>query len=274
MKKNLINIEIPSNYNDKVLEAIDIGLHSKKDSFYVRKISISLILIFSIFITLLNTVPVFAKTLYEIDGIGDICRFFTFREYKYEDNINYIDVKIPEFNYSNNSSLENRINLEINKVINEAYENAKKNAKEYYDAFVATGGKKEEFHPIKVLIDYKVYHMSSKMVSFKITKSESFASSYTNNYFYNIDLETGKNFTIKDWFGPDYKSIVANSIKKSINNWEKEQKEMLFLDNDIENIINENQSFYVNDKEQVVVVFQKYEIGAGALGQIEFVIEN
>ena len=49
-------------------------------------------------------------------------------------------------------------------------------------------------------------------------------SAYNTQYFYNIDIETGKIITLKDWFGTQYKQIVANSIEKEIASWDEERK--------------------------------------------------
>ena len=46
----------------------------------------------------------------------------------------------------------------------------------------------------------------------------------------------------------------------------------LFTDVDIYSLVDDDLGFYLNDQHEVVVVFQKYELGVGALGQLEFVI--
>ena len=273
MKKYNAKVKIPKELDLRVDEAIYEGLNSKRKESSIKKISIGVVAFFGIFITLLNTVPVFAKTVYEIDIIGDICRFFTFREYKYEDDVQYVNIHMPEFHYTENSSLENRINLEISRVVHEQYNDAKENALEYYEAFIATGGKKEDFKPIEVNIDYQIFSLSSRVVSFVLTKTESFSNAYTTNYYYNIDLETGRDFSLKELLGSDYKKIIEKSIQKEIATWDKEKQQMLFQTNSISDYIKENQPFYINENNQIVVVFEKYEIGVGTLGQVEFIVE-
>lgn len=89
-----------------------------------------------------------------------------------------------------------------------------------------------------------------------------------------IILETGRIFNLKDWFGNDYKSIIGDQIDEQISKMSKEEQEALLIDGSIEDYIDENQEFYINDKNQVVVVFPKYEIAVGSLGALEFVIEG
>lgn len=101
--------------------------------------------------------------------------------------------------------------------------------------------------PITINIDYDIKYMDEKMVSFVITKYETIASAYTTQYFYNIDLETGRVFNLKDWYGIDYKQRVANSIDETISNWSEEKRKGLLISDSVIDIINENQKFYINN---------------------------
>lgn len=96
MRNEYEKIEIPDNLSQIVDEAIDLGInYSKKNLSFGKKI-FTFSFIFSIsFVVLLNTVPVFAKAMYDISLIEGICKFLTFREYHFEDDIKYIDVKFP-----------------------------------------------------------------------------------------------------------------------------------------------------------------------------------
>ena len=71
----------------------------------------------------------------------------------------------------------------------------------------------------------------------------------------------------------NYKKIIADEVQKQINTWDDEKKFYLWEDLDLEDLINEDTQFYINDKDQVVVFFNKYELGAGAMGTPEFIID-
>lgn len=47
-------------------------------------------------------------------------------------------------------------------------------------------------------------------------------------------------------------------------------KKQLFDYVNIEDLINENTNFYINESKEMVVVFQKYKVAVGAAGKIEF----
>ena len=272
-KSNYNKIDIPENLSSVVDEAIKYGLSTTIKPYSRLKKVASLAAVFCIiFVTLLNTSQIFAAAIYEIPIVGNVCRIFTFREYHIEDPIKYVDVKVPHIDNSGKTELEARVNLEISKLISENVEKGEERAKEYYKAFIETGGKSEDFTPIGINIDYEIKSISEKSVSFVITKYETFASAYFEQYFYNMDLQTGKLFTLKDWFGSDYKDIVASSIEETISHWSDYQKEALFQDVDIDDLITENRNFYLNDQNQIVVVFEKYEVAVGAAGILEFPI--
>lgn len=272
-KSKYDKLEIPKKLPSIVNHAIETGLkeESKRTKTYKKIIEIAAVVIMA-FVLPLNTIPLYAKAVSQIPIIGELAKILTFREYHYEDEIKYIDAKIPKFTYAGKSDLEKRVNQEISKIINEELKNAENNAKEYYKAFIETGGNPKEFMPIGINIDYEIKCITEKQVSFIITKSETFSSAYFVAYYYNIDMESGRYMTLRDLLGNNYKEIVSQSIRNTIFNWNQEQKELLFKDINIEDLINENMNFYINEQNQIVVVFDKYEVAVGAAGRLEFPI--
>lgn len=272
-KSKYDNIEIPEELSSVVYDAIEKGINTKngKKKICNRLITVAATIMIA-FVLPLNTISSYAETMQKIPVIGELCKIFTFNEYHVEDKIKYIDVKIPQFADSGKNDLEKRVNKEIVKIINEEVENSKQIAKEYYDAFVETGGDPKEFHRVGINIDYEVKCITEKNVSFVISKSETYPSAYFSQYFYNLDMESGRNLTLKDWLGNDYKKIVAQSINNTINTWDSEKKSYLWEDLNFEELINENTNFYIDNQGNAVVVFEKYEIAAGAAGIMEFTI--
>ena len=226
------------------------------------------------FIALLNISPTVAHAAYQIPVIGDLCRIVTFREYHFEDDIKYIDAKIPQIENTGKSDLEKKVNLEIQKKINDCIAENEEMAKGYYEAFIETGGKPEDFTPIGITVDYEIKCINEKYASFVISQYETAFNAYNHEIYYNIDLESGRIFTLKDWFGDDYKEIVSASIENTISEWSDEQKEMLWDNLSIKDLISENTDFYLNQNNQIVVVFERYEAAYGAAGSLEFIIRQ
>ena len=109
-----------------------------------------------------------------------------------------------------------------------------------------------------------------------ILKSETLASAYTEMYFYNIDIETGKKLNLRDLLGNDYKKIVDDEIYKEIEIRSKNPDNIYFTKGEggFEGIENEYQDFYINKEGKIVIVFEKYKIAPGYMGIQEFVIDD
>ena len=146
-------------------------------------------------------------------------------------------------------------------------------AKEYYEAFIETGGKPEDFIPIGITVEYDVKCINDRYASFVISQYETAFNAYNHEIYYNIDLERGRILTLKDWFGNDYRNIVSESIENVINSWSDEQKKILWDDLSVIDLISENTDFYINQDGRIVVVFPKYEAAYGAAGALEFTIQ-
>ena len=74
-------------------------------------------------------------------------------------------------------------------------------AEEYYEAFIATGGDPEDYHPIGIEVDYEVYYASDEILSFAVIKTETLATAYETFHYYNYDLETGEELSVEAWPG-------------------------------------------------------------------------
>ena len=160
--------------------------------------------------------------------------------------------------------------------MDEILKEAEQRAAEYKEAVIETGGKEEDYQPINIQIDYEVGYSSEKIVSFVILKSETLASAYTERFFYNIDIETGKKLNLRDVLGNDYKKIVDETIYKEIEERSKNPDNVYFTKDEygFSGIENEYQNFYINSEGKVVIVFEKYEIAPGYMGAQEFVIDK
>lgn len=269
------NIKIPDNLHRVVQDAIREGLASTpavKQFSVLKRVACAAAGFILCVATLLNASPVFASVAYNIPVVGDICRVLTLREYHVADEVKYIDVKIPKIENTGKSELEQRVNLEIQKVMHDCVTENEVRAEEYYDAFVATGGDPEDFTPVGITVDYAVKQVNDKYVSFVVSQYETNFSAYAYDYYYNIDLESGRILTLKDCLGEDYRQIAADSMEQSISSWEDDKKALLWDDLSIIDLISEHTDFYMDEHNQIVVVLDKYEAAAGAAGILEFTL--
>lgn len=267
------NIQIPQELSSVVEDAISCGLGTQPRRRHLwRAVACIPTAMAACLVLLLNLSPTFADGACSLPVVGDVCRIFVFREYHTQDEIKYIDAVIPQIENTGKSELEQRVNLYIQQLIQNCLDESEARAKEYYDAYVATGGDPTEFHPIGITVDYEVKYLTSQYVSLHIYHYESAFAAYQTDYYYTLDLESEKMLTLKDWFGNDYQQIVADSIRRTISTWSAEEQRELWTDITLEDLITEQRSFYLNEDGQAVVVFDKYELACGAAGRPEFVI--
>lgn len=230
------------------------------------------------FVLAVNVSPALAQDLYQLPVIGNMARVFTFVQYEKEEEADVLNVTLPALENTGNTELEQRVNYEIQYEMNQLIEEARQRAQEYKQAFLNTGGLEEDFRPLDIYVDYTLHCNNGQTVSFVITKAETLASCYEELYFYNIDLESGRNLTMRDLLGPDYVRIVNESVKRQIEERKAADPEVMYFESDGEfgaaafSSIREDQGFYINEAGHVVVVFEKYEIAPGFMGIQEFEI--
>ena len=224
------------------------------------------------FIVALNTIPVFAKSLGEVPVIGNMARVFTFREYKEEDELELVEVRMPALKGTSNTSLERRINVEIYTKMSRELEDAKARAAEFRQMILDNGGTIEQFLPFEITMDYEIKCQNDEILSFIISKSESGGWFYLEQYFYNIDLHTGQELTLRHLLGSNYMELVNEQVLEQIKERSADPDLMYYEGEEAFNSIGADQDFYVNEEGHVVVVFEKYEIAPGFMGIQEFEI--
>ena len=205
--------------------------------------------------------------------LGALARVVTVREYRIEDKEHLIDVRLPALKNTGNTDLEQRVNTEISTRIQQVLDEAEARARADKEAFVATGGQAEDFIPIIIDVDYEIKCQNGHYLSFVLTKTETLASAYTEYYAYNIDLETGRELTLRDLLGPDWKRIANEAVRAGIDERSQDPANVYFDGSDgIEGFqsIRDDQPFYLNESGSPVVVFSKYEIAPGYMGMQEF----
>ena len=270
-KEGYDSIKIPQELEYFVNHAIRENKNYKKNkvAIGIKRTITTLATTFALFVILLNTNASFAKAVEGVPVLKEIAQVFTIREYQEENETDLIKAYIPAIKNTGNEDLEDRINYEISAKINEVLEEAKQRAEDYKKAILATGGTMEDYVPTQINIDYKITYQDDKLISFVITKSESTASAYQEQYFYNIDIENGKELNLRDVLGENYKEIVDNEVSKQIKERSKVDKNKIYFEKDkggFSGIENEYHDFYINKDKKIVIVFQKYEIAPGYMG--------
>ena len=238
----------------------------------------------------LNTSEVFAKEMGELPVIGPIARVLTIRSYqeKTEDfdvkvEVPEIEVEIPETIADAPAAEEEQfivdINAEIQEIVDDHVTDAKQKFAEYKEAFFATGGTEEEWNnrDMAINVNYEVKYQKDNILSLVLTTDEAWVHAYGVQYYYNLDMKENRQLTLKDMLGEDYIRIANESILSQMEERNAADEYMVYWgvgddDGMIEGFttVDETTSFYINEKGNPVVCFEKYEVAPGYMGVQEF----
>ena len=233
------------------------------------------------FIALPNMSPQIAYAMEKIPVIGQFVKVVTFRDYEYEDEQHRADVEIPELvvetepqeaqsqEVQSEEILENttdEINAEIQELTNELLNEF-------------TNHMREELGYKELIVKSEVLVTTQEYFTLKLSCYQGEASGYAWNYFYTIDLISGERLQLKDIFveGADYITPISENIKEQMRNRMAQDENVYYwLDDEIEELnfkaISEETSFYINEKDNVVISFDQGEVAAMYLGVVEFEI--
>ena len=227
-------------------------------------------------IALPNMSPTIAYAMEQIPVIGQLVKVVTFRDYKYEDEQYRADIEIPELVIEAESQevqaekkLENttdEINMEIQEITNELLSEFENHMR-------------EELGYKELIVESEVLVTTQEYFTLKLSCYQGEASGYEWNYFYTIDLISGERLRLKDIFveGSDYINLISENIKEQMRSrMAQDENVSYWLDDEIEELnfktISEETSFYINEKDNVVISFNQGEVAAMYMGIVEFEI--
>lgn len=208
-----------------------------------------------VFLLLANLTPTIAYAIGNIPVLGNFVKIVTIRNY-FCKNENELDVKMPQIEYEEN--LDKKLNLDIedftNKIIEQFY-------KDY----------NEENHKSTTL-NYEVVLDTDVWFTLKLDVVEEMASSNHYYKYYHIDKTKNKLIILADLFKKEeYKKAITQNIKMQMQNQMKDDDSIRYWVNE-ENkeekfmTIADNQNFYFNENGNIMIVFNKYEVGPGSIG--------
>ena len=97
---------------------------------------------------------------------------------------------------------------------------------------------------------------------------------------FTIDKETGNVVSLKDLMKnkPDYITAISDNIKKQMaEQMAADDSKMYFYKTGEDSLdgfdrITGDESFYFNEKGEIVIAFDEYEVAPGYMGAVEFAI--
>lgn len=242
----------------------------------------------------LNTSEAFASALSGIPVIGRLVDVLVVRDYSYQDEDKEISAQVPAIVEKDLSSQAGeqtegevsgvktdyveQINASIENAVKDYVEQAEQNIAEYKKAFLETGGTEEQFKEkdIKVDVNHEVKHEGDSMISIVLTANENWSNAYGVQYFYNLNLEDGREITLKELLGDDYINTANEQILAQMKERVANDSSASYFGEDMGGFttIDDTTNFYINKAGNPVIVFEKYAVAPGSMGIQEFEISK
>ena len=250
------------------------------------RLAVAAAVLVGIFMILPNTSAAVANAMEQIPVIGQLVKVVTFRDYEYETDRNMADIKVPEIKpdiqtedgqiedgqINNSDVLENlehtteEINAEIQEITDKLIEEFEANL-EYEEGYQ------------DIIVTSEVLSTTADYFTLKLICYQGAGSGYEWNYYYTIDLNTGERLKLKDLFkeGSDYITPISENIKAQMQEqMDKDENVYYWLNDEIEEwnfkSITDDTSFYLNEKDNVVIGFNEGDVAPMYMGTVEFEI--
>ena len=273
LKENYNNIEIPKELDDVINDAFNESENKKLENnkkdwrrnmknmkkWYASAAAVGLIIVS------VNASSTFAKSLENIPVIGNIIRVVNFNNYRIDKDGMDVSISLPEVS-SDSKDLEYKLNKEFEKEGKEAYKKYEAEV-EKLEKEGKTPHKSEEMWSETVA-------ENDKTLSVAIYNTETEASASTSRKIYNIDKKDKTILTLEGMFGNnDYVDVLSKNILSQMKErTKKDSNDVYFVDNTFK--IKKDQPFYINNKGELVICFDEYEVAPGSAGLVEFVIPS
>ena len=233
------------------------------------------------FIALPNMSPQIAYAMEKIPVIGQFVKVVTFRDYEYEDEQHRADVEIPELVVETEQQEAQPQEAQLEEILENTTDEINAEIQELTNELLNefTNHMREELGYKELIVKSEVLVTTQEYFTLKLSCYQGEASGYAWNYFYTIDLISGERLQLKDIFveGADYITPISENIKEQMRNRMAQDENVYYwLDDEIEELnfkaISEETSFYINEKDNVVISFDQGEVAAMYLGVVEFEI--
>lgn len=268
------NISVPSSVHlqtERLLNALPerrtkVQHHAIPSAF--SRIAIAAACILFVLLALLPNVSVaYAHALEDIPVIGDLVEIFTIRNYFYSDDRHELDVDVPSVYDPDNGQASDLINKNVNELTNAVIQRFYSDLEINHDKGYGS-----------IYIDYGTVTNTNEWFTLKLTVSELAASSNTYFRYYHIDRTNGEYVTFGDLFELDDFAAIELLIREQMKA-EMADPEIVYWIEETDigqsiTVLDDEQNFYFNESGDLVIAYNKYEVGPGSMGCPEIVISK
>lgn len=219
-----------------------------------------------------------AYAMSNVPVLGAFVEAVTFREYEaYSADGRYeADVQVPELVAADGLPLDGAQLDLINEEIEEI-------AQDMIQEFEINMGSGEGYG--QLIIRYEILSSTEDYFSLKLMTYNGAGSGYEKDYYYTLDLKTGKQLSLGELFpeGADFITPISENIKEQMRSrMEADENVTYWVDLDVAGpdavqawsfeTIAEDQSFYIDEDGRLIITFSEGDVAPMYMGCDQFVI--
>lgn len=234
------------------------------------------------FLILPNSSVQMAYAMSRIPVIGEMVQVVIFRDYQYEKGRFRADVEVPEL-VMNELSVDEDLLPSIEGELQNSMMGINEEIKKISNRFVIEFEKelRSQEGYLDVIIQPEVISTTEDYFTLKLIVYQGAGSGMEWNYFYTIDLKSGKRLVLSDLFkeNVDYSMpIIENIVVQMREQMNQDENAMYWIDDEVEVLgvikINNETSFYVNEEGNIVIVFNEGDVAPMCMGVVSFEIPS
>jgi len=273
LKRKYEEIEVPQNTLELVEKTIKKAKKKEKALNIFKDFGATLVAIVAILTILVNLNSNIAYGLSKLPILNVVVEVVNFRNYESKHKDMEANLNIPEISVKDE---EGKIFEESTKKINASIEEyTNKLISRYQEEVEATGGEGLQ----TVNLDYEIITNNERLFSIRFNELIVMASGNEKVKIFHLDKQTGEVIILKDLFREDanFKKIISDNIKEQMKKRMEEDENLTYwIDSEVPEwdfkSINDDTTFYINEKGKLVIVFDEYEVAPGFMGVQEFEI--
>ena len=221
----------------------------------------------AITILLPNTSAAMADTMASLPLVGPLFQVITVRTYEEGEGKNQISISTPQISSDTQGTGAQEINQEVDAYIDQLIAEYEQSAHSngYYDLDVT----------------WEVVTNTPNWFTLRINSDLVMASGNHQERYYHIDVPTGERRWLSDLFPQDYDyiTVISEEIKAQMRQrMEDNDSEIYWLEDAVQlgsyyfDTIGPEQDFYFDEQGNIVIPFDKYEVGPGSTGSPSFTL--
>lgn len=284
LRTEYYNFRMSDEQIEKIKRQIERG---KRDRNKIRRRNVSIrwaaaaAACVALFVLLPNTSASVAHAMSRIPLLGRLVDVVTYRDYTYESERHNAQITVPEI-VVQLPEKEGEVAPEVQENMARTAEEINAQMQQISGQLIAEfeeGLKFEEGYQ-DMIVDSEIVSSTEDYFSLKLICYQGAGSGAEWDYFYTVDLNTGKQLSLSDLFvaDADFFTPVSNNIKDQMRaQMAEDSMKMYWVDYaDIPDLnfeaITEETSFYLNDEGNLVICFNEGDVAPMYMGCVEFVI--